>query len=80
MHLDDNDIEEFNKLLEAKEKHNDAVSVTVDACEAGQAREGDNVNSDDVIFIGSQRKFPLQTNNITTGITSIEIDEVFSLE
>lgn len=80
MQLDDCDIDEFNKLLEAKEKHDEAVATTIDGCEAVQAREGDNAHSDDVIFIGSQSKLPLQTTSITTGIASIEIDGDFSLE
>lgn len=80
MDLEEGDIEEFNKLLEAKNIDNEEVPTTIDECEAGQSKEVSNDDSDDVIFIDSQRKLPPGPKGITTGIAPIAIDGNFSLE
>lgn len=77
MHLDDDDIDEFNKLLEARETHNEEAPANTDVCEARQSNIDD---SDDIVIIGSQRKLPPKPCSITTGIAPMEIDGGFSLE
>lgn len=76
MDLDDDDIEEFNKLLEAKDNDSDEVPTTIHECDFGTPNDASNDDSDELILLESG---PARSG-IITGIAQIEIDEEFSLQ
>lgn len=53
MDIDDDDIEEFNKLLEAKDNERDEVPITVDECDFGTPNDASNDDSDELIVMES---------------------------
>lgn len=76
MDIDDDDIEEFNKLLEAKDNERDEVPRTIDECDFGTSNDATNDDSDELIVMNSGPA----SSGIITGITGIEIDEEFSMQ
>lgn len=79
MDIDECDVEEFNKLLEAKDMRNDEVPTRIEECVFDQTNDAID-NSDDVLLVESGRALRPARSRIVAGITPTEVDKDFSLE
>lgn len=76
--IDDDDLHEFENLLEEQSDRDDEVPMNIEQIEASSAHLSMNNDTDDLILVNDEPH--LTPSGIVTGIDPIEVDTEFSRE